>query len=350
VPVFYSMYILKLFWPANLAVLYLHPGLPQLHEILLGILFMAFVTALAVRYVKSCPFLLVGWLWYLVTMLPVIGLISFGLHGIADRFLYIPAVGVYVMVAWGVAKFVASKKSAALSSFVCGLSIALIAGLGYMTNRQVRLWENNITLFTHTITVTSDNWAMRNCLGAARDRAGDLEGALTEFRTAAEINPHRPRIFYNIGCTLQKQGAIDDAVESYKHALQISDSFLKARYNLGVAYEHQRLFDEALEEYTKVLAAEPEHLMAYNNMGTVYTKQGRLDLALKCYQDVLAIEPHYIKAQYNLGAILFQLGRYKEAATQFAEILQKQPDNTAARQNLVLCLNKAGEMVGNRKK
>ncbi len=348
VPVFYSMYILKLFWPADLAVLYLHPGMPPLYAILFGVLFLAFVTALAVRYMKSCPFLLIGWLWYLVTMLPVIGVISFGLHGIADRFLYIPAIGIYMMVAWGVAEFVAFKKSGTLFSFVCGLSIALIAGLGYMTNCQVRLWKDNITLFTHAINVTKDNWAMRNCLGAARERKGDLKGALTEFRTAAEINPRRPRIFYNIGCTLQKQGAINDAVEAYIHALKLSDSFFKARYNLGVAYEHQRRFDEALEEYTKVLEAEPEHLMAYNNMGTVYTKQGRLDLALNCYQDVLAIEPDYIKAEYNLGAILFQLGRYKEAAVQFSEILQKQPDNTAARQNLVLCLNKAGEEIGTR--
>jgi Flp pilus assembly protein TadD len=351
VPVFYSMYILKLFWPANLAVLYLHPGAPQLHEILLGLLFMVSVTVLAVRYAKSHPFFLVGWLWYLVTMLPVIGLISFGLHGIADRFLYIPAIGIYVMVAWGVARVVGTKKNAALFSFVCGLSIAVIALLGWMTNRQVKLWESNVTLFTHTINVTEDNWAMRNCLGAARDRAGDLDGALSEFRAAAEINPRRPRIFYNIGCTLQKKGSIDDAIEAYKHALQISDDFLKARYNLGVAYEHQGRFNEALKEYATVLESEPEHLMAYNNMGTVYTKQGRLDLALKCYHDVLAIEPDYIKARYNLGAILFQLGRYKEAASQFSEILQKQPDNGAVRKHLILSMNKAGEpgVRGNRR-
>lgn len=340
VPVFYSEYIFKLFWPNPLAVLYLHPGMPSLYECMLAILFLTAISISVVKCIKSYPFLVAGWLWFIVTMFPVIGLISFGLHGIADRFLYIPAIGIYIMIAWSGMHMALSIKNKTYQYLLFFLPVIVIVALAYMTSRQIRLWQSNVTLFSHAISVTPDNWAMHNCLGAALDRQGDTDEALECFEQAVSINTKRPRLFYNLGCALQKKGRIDEAIDAYRSALDMSSTYMKARYNIGVALEQQERFDEALKEYQSVQEADPANLMTYNNMGTVYVKQGRIDKAQKCYLDALDIDPNYLKARYNLGAILFQKGQLKEAAFQFTDILRKQPDHQAARQSLSLVLDK----------
>lgn len=337
-PVFYVNYIVKMFRPWPLAVLYPHPGMYPLWRIAGSVALLCFVSIVVLQRRRKEPYLLTGWLWYLGTMVPVIGLIQIGLHGMADRFAYIPLVGLYIMIAWPVGNIVRQRNVS--PKYVIVAVIMVLSALAAITHVQVRYWKDNITLFSHAVNVTKNNWAMHNCLGAAMERAGDMDAALGEFAIAAQINPTRPRIFYNMGCVLQRTGKVDASVVAYQKALDIDDKYLKARFNSGCALEQLGRYAEAIAQYEEVLKLDAGHIMAYNNLGNVCSKQGLLEDAAKHYESALLIDPGYVNARYNLGVVLFRMQRLGEAVEQFKEVVRRQPGHASALENIGIILQR----------
>jgi len=245
----YTDYLRKMIWPFDLAVLYPFSKYPpSTTRILLSIGFLLIVTGITFWLRKRHPFLLMGWMWYLVTLLPVIGLIQIGQHSIADRYTYIPLTGVFIMIVFGISRLLGNWPYRTLALGI--VSLCMMIGMVTLTLLQLRHWKNSLTLFTHTLQVTSDNWVAHN----------------------------------NLGLVLYDEGQVDDAIEHYRRALNIKPSYTPAYMNLGVAYRAKRDFQMAEDAFSWVLKIEAGNELAHYNLGLLYLDFKNTDLALQQYQ------------------------------------------------------------------
>jgi Flp pilus assembly protein TadD len=335
-PVFYVQYLMKCSWPMDLAILYPHPGVVPGWQTILAIIALSGVTVLVFKKATRCPFATTGWLWFLGTFVPVIGLVQIGLHGIADRFAYIPLIGIYILVVWGMHLVVGESKR---GKWIITLTLVhVIMLLAVRTRLQTRKWKDGETLFAHATKVTENNWAMHNCLGAALQRQNRMPEATKQFLIAASINETRPRIHYNIGCALQMQNKFEQAIEHYNTALKLEPGHIKANFNLGCGYDAAGDVMGAHSHYQGVLSVAPNHVRALNNMGGLFLRQNRFKDAVRYYEMAIECDPSYVNARYNLGAVLYRQGAALEAAKHFLEVITIDPEHPGAKQALVKIL------------
>ena len=295
----YLKYIGKMFWPRALAVFYPHPGSAlRLWQVVAAVLLLASISALVYRLRRRHRYLVMGWAWYVVTLIPVIGILQVGTHEMADRYTYVPLVGLFVMVAWGVPEMVARWRHRQV-----GLAVSAAAVLSVLTActwQQVGHWRDSETLFEHTLRVTSNN-------------------ALAHT---------------NLGHALLEQGKADEATGHLTKALAIQPGYVKARTNLGIALAGQGRFDEAVAHFAEALACDPDNLDAHYNMGVAMIKRGDLKAAAGHFSEVLRIKPDDADAHFSLGAILMTQGKLSEAAAEFEEVLRLRPEHGNARRYL----------------
>jgi len=266
----YASYIGKMIWPQNLAVFYPHPGsgLP-LWQIVGATLLLAAVFILAIRAARRHPFILVGWLWYLGTLVPAIGLVQSGDQAMADRFTYVPLIGLFIIIAWGVPRLIKGwhyRRIVLISS-----SGALLLVLAICTTMQLRHWKNDITLFTHALKVTENNFLAHNNLGSAIASQGRYEEATTHFMEALRISPNHARAHYNLALALAKQGRLGEAIAHYSDALRLRPDYPEALNGLGVALARQGKLKDAIAHFNAALQVKPDYAPA----------RGNLDLALE---------------------------------------------------------------------
>lgn len=303
----YAAYIGKMVWPRNLAVLYPHPGdtLPGWQVAAAG-LFLAVVTAFVIWSLRRrYRYPAVGWLWYLITLLPVIGLVQAGSQAMADRFTYIPLVGIFVIIAWGVPDLVGGwRPCKVLLPLSAGLVLALLM---LCTWSQVKYWRDSITLFEHTLQVTENNSPIHN----------------------------------NLGIVFLEQRRFADAASHFSKALQIRPNNARAHINLAVSLAHLGELQKAVEHYRRALKLAPDHAGAHNNLGNVLLIQGRVDEAAAEFARALELDPDYAEAHNNLGVVLVRRGKFAEAIGHFREALRVKPDYRQARANLALALQQA---------
>ena len=238
----YIQYLEKAFWPSRLAVFYPHPGSTLRTWHVYAALFALVAITVLVFEVRSSRYLLVGWLWFVGTLVPMLGLQPVGykgMQGIADRYAYLPFIGLFIMVCWGVADLVAKRESAARSAWLAGLSLAVLLVLAGIARRQIGYWSDNVTLWSHTLQVTGPNWLAENNLGKILMSQGQEEAGVSHFFRAAAIYPNDPVSNMNIALYEQKHGNLSDAVTHFKIAITVShDDKLKiaALNNLGQVY------------------------------------------------------------------------------------------------------------------
>ena len=339
----YAHYLVKMIYPAKLAVLYPHPGSVPSWQVAGACLLLVSISVFAILRIKRSPYFVVGWLWYLGTLVPTIGLIQVGVQSMADRYTYIPLIGVFMIIAWGTSEFAARWCPKKRSLPVIAAAILLI----YMTvaRAQIAHWENSITLFDHTLQVTARNWLAHNNLGIALKDEGRINEAIQHYEEALRIMPDYAEAHNNLGFALYEQGRVDDAIRHYEEALRIKPDLEDVHNNLGNALQDQGRIEDAIRHYEEALRIKPDYAYAHNNLGNALQKQHRIDDAIKHYEEALRIRPDYAEAYNSMGIALFEKGDTDGAIIQFRKALQLDPDHANAQYNLgqILMMQKQGQ-------
>jgi protein O-mannosyl-transferase len=330
-------YLWMTFWPAGLAPFYPHPGMgvSLLKAVLAGAMMMA-VSVIAVRYARRVPYLTVGWFWYLITLAPVSGLIQVGKHSMADRYTYIPLVGIFILLTWGAIDL--TKKLRQRRILLAAVAGTVLSGLVAVTWLQVSCWQNSVVLFEHTLAVTSENYLAHGNLGVALNRIGRGEEAASHYLEAIRINPNSSGSQYNLANYYAARGNKEEAYRHYLEAIRIRPDYANAHSNLGVLFASQKRFEEASAHYEKALRIEPANAGFHYNYGVALANQGRLPEAAAQFRDALALRPNYAEAHNDLGKVLMMEGKTAEAASHFREALRIRPNFTEARRNLDIVL------------
>ncbi len=339
----YAMYLVKTAWPASLAVYYPHPasvhgGVPA-WKIAGAILLLAGISVTVLRLAGRRPYLAVGWLWYLGTLFPVIGLVQVGMQAMADRYTYVPLIGVFIAVAWVIPVAAAGRVRkvalAAMGATVAALAVAAWTQAGY--------WRDNVTLYSRSLAITGENPLVLNNLCLAFTELGQNERAISCYREVLRINPDDAEAWNNLGNAYHGLGQDQQAVGYYREALRLKPDYAKAWNNLGLACYGLARYRESIGYYGEALRIKPDMAEAWSNLGNVYHGLGQSEQAIGYYREAVRIKPDLSMAWYNLGVVYRNLGQYQEAIGCYREALRIKPDNAEAWNNLAVAFDRIGQ-------
>jgi tetratricopeptide (TPR) repeat protein len=329
----YVTYLVKMIWPLNLAVFYPFPESVPVWQSVCALLILTGITIAGFRMLDRAPFFIVGWMWYIGTLIPVIGIVQAGLWpAVADRFVYIPFVGLFIMAVWGVPEL--SNHQRYRKTVLGLLTTAVLLFLIPRTYFQTRVWENNTALYEHALEVIGDNDIIHNNLGVVLARDGRTEEAIQHHLAALKLNPEDASIHNNLGNAFARQGNTDQAIRYYTEALRIEPDHAKAHINLGNVLASTGATDKALGHFLTALHLNPNNKEAHYNLGIVLFNQGMVDEAIDHYFNALQINPEYAEAHNNLGVALGTLGRMSEAISHFRSAIRIDPGFAEASENL----------------
>ena len=367
----YAVYLGQMFWPKGLAVFYPYPTSPAAWEALIGVVVLLGVTAMAVAWWRTRPYIGVGWFWYLGTLVPVIGLIQVGSQSRADRYMYIPMVGIGMMLAWGSAE--ATDKWPQARKAISGAAIAACTASLVMTLHQTAYWQNSETLFQHAIDVTGNNATAELNLGSyLMSVPGRSEDAIRHLRTSLRIDPNNALAHGDLGGLLENQpGKLDEAIAEFRESVRLDPNFAASHDNLANALAARpQTLPEAVREYQTALRLDPNDAETHFDYGNTLAKvPGGENKAAQEFKEALRINPNHARAKALLAAMAppdlaaleaavvakpesaqahfaFALGlsqtagRANDAIAQYQEALRIQPDYSEAHNNLgVLLVN-----------
>ena len=325
----YALYILKTVWPSHLAVFYPYPLQSLLMPAIFAASALAIITVLVIRGFPQRPYLTVGWLWYVVTLVPVIGLVQTGSQARADRYTYIPMIGLSIALVWGISKLLEPwpRFRVALAAAVAGACLTL-------TWFQVQYWRNDIALYQHAIDVVPDNYIARFNLASALEAEGQTNEAIAQLREAVRVRPYYVPARAELGQLLAMQGHTDEALEQLQTAVKLRPDDPIAHYRLGSVLGSLGRTDEAAGEFSQTVRLQPDNADAHYNFGIALAQDDRLQEATREFSTTVRLRPDDAAAHFNLGIALAQLGEIDAAIAQFSEALRIKPDFDAARQAL----------------
>jgi protein O-mannosyl-transferase len=323
------VYLGQMVWPTGLAVYYPYPpnGLPG-WEIGLAVTILAGFSAFAWRKRRKQPWLWIGWVWYLIMLLPVMGIIQVGGQAHADRYTYLPEIGICVAVTWWLAEWRVGR--VVFGSLMAGV----LAGLMVCAWRQTAYWQNSEILWKHTLACTTGGYLAHYNLGVALDKNEKLDEAIVQYQASLQSNPDYAEAHYNLGLDLFQKGKVNEAIAQYQEALQINPDYAEAHNNLGNAFFQMGKMEEAIAQEQEALRIKPDNAETHYNLGNTLLQTGKVDEAITQYQAALQIKPDFVEAHNNLGKVLLQEGRTEEAIAQLQTVLQINPAYTTARLNL----------------
>ena len=364
----YAIYLGKTFWPAKLAVFYPLPVTVPVGKTVAAGALLVVITALTLLRVRRSPWLAVGWLWFVGMMVPVIGILQVGRQGMADRYTYLPAIGLFLAVVWEVAELAGRRRGLKIATAVA--AAALLAVLGLTCRAQVETWKNSKTLFRHAIAVTERNYlahlnygvalahegredeAMKEyykalaiqpnmmeaqaALGNALHEQGRYYQALPHLRLAIRLSQESAQLHHTLAINLEDMGLHDDAIDELEEALEINPRFADAEYGLGSILEKQGETAEALQHYQKALKINPDLTDLYEPTAKLLAGRGDLAGAARLYTEAVHREPDSATACYNLGVTLERMGKLQDARVYYARALEIDPNLAAARERLIL--------------
>lgn len=327
----YVLYVGKIIWPTDLAAIYPHPGRDiLLWKFLFSAPVLIYTSVMAVRSIRTAPYFTFGWFWYIVTFIPVIGLVQVGVQAMADRYTYVPVIGIYIAAAWGLPFFIRQKDR---KVWIAGAGIFL-AALILSTRAQVGVWRNSATLFEHALKATHENSIAHNNLGVALEREGRLTEAIQHYTQALQINPQYATARNNLGSAMARRAEVDAAILHFSEALRINPNYAEAHFNLGVALAQKNKFEAAFREYAEALRIKPSYYKARNNMGLALMKLGRTEEAIGHFLMAIQINSADAKPYYNMGLAEMKLEKIAEAESHFREAIRISPDYAKAHQAL----------------
>ncbi|MGO8742069.1 MAG: tetratricopeptide repeat protein [Limisphaerales bacterium] len=328
----YCRYLGKLFWPTDLAVFYPHPGYwPREQVLLAGVLIVGISMLLFVKR-RRYPFLLMGWLWFCGTLVPVIQLVQSGEQAMADRFTYVPSLGVLILAIWGAYELTRRWRHQVVVLSVAG-SAAIVLCLG-LTRQQLGYWKDNETLFRHALKVTENNCLAHKALGDALIKKGQIDEAISQYQEAIVLIPGYAEAHYNLGTALQKNGQIDEAISQFQEAIRLNTEYAEAFNNLGTALQKKGQIDEAINQFQEAIRLKPGYADAHYNLANALLKKDQTGQAIRQFQEVIRLKPDDAEAHNNLGAALAMNGQIEEAISQFQEAIRLKPDDPEGHNNL----------------
>ncbi len=361
----YVRYIGKMIWPARLAAFYPAPNEWPRAWVFGAVLLLAALTAFCLWRVKRAPYLVVGWFWYLGTLVPVIGIVQVGMQSMADRYTYLPLIGLFIAVVWSAAEIAARWPATGI-----WLALGAAAGLaacGALTWAQAGVWRTTSSLFAHAVAVTRDNEVAQNDLGACLLKGGNVAAAEPHFAEAVRIRPKyqdalvnlalcryaqgrvpeaigyferaldilpTPACHFDVANVLKEQGRLKEAEAHYQAALRLRPYFVEAWLNLGAVKGQQGDVEAAAQAYGTAVQLRPDYASAHLNLGQALLVQHKWDEAIAHLRTGLSVAPQNAEAHFSLGAALASKGQYAEAAVEFAECCRLRPEYIQARESL----------------
>jgi tetratricopeptide (TPR) repeat protein len=307
----YIIYIGKTFWPNNLAVYYPYPGLWPLWQVFGAALLLIAVTFVAIWQAERLPYLAFGWLWFAGTLVPVIGIVQVGGQAMADRYTYIPLIGLFIVAAWGIPELL--QKWRYRKEALIALSVLILLCLFFVTWRQVGYWNNSIALYDHALSVTGPNDAILNNRGVAYGQSGNLMHAISDYDRAIEINPGNVEIYNNRGIAYGKLGNHRQAIDDFDRAIKLNPEYEEALFNRGIAHDKLSFHRQAIEDFDRVIKINPTHVEACFNRGVAYGELGNHRQAIDDFDRVIGIDPEDGRAYFNRAVAFGELGNRSRA-------------------------------------
>jgi tetratricopeptide (TPR) repeat protein len=338
----YMRYLGKIFYPENLAVLYPRQEQWPLVLVVLSAVLFIVISAAAIASRKRFPFVFTGWFWFAGMLVPVIGLIQVGEQAMADRYVYLPQIGLYLLLAWLVAEL--TPRLPYRAWLPGSLSSVIVAALICRAHAQASYWQNSEALWTHTLACTRDNLIAHYNFGNALLQKGDVNGAIIEYREALKVDSHNAVARNNLGTALLQKREADEAMHQYRQAIQDDPGYILARINLANQLLPEGQVDEAIDQYREALKIDPEDPAALHNLGNALLQNGDVDEAIAQYQAEIKVNADYALAHYNLGNALAQKGQLDSAITEYLEALKLDPGYALAHANLANVLWQKGQV------
>jgi tetratricopeptide (TPR) repeat protein len=328
----YVHYLWAMILPRHLAVYYPYDKAMSGGEIFLAGVLLALMTALVIGFARRLPYLATGWFWFLGMLVPVIGLVQVGDQAWADRYTYLPSIGLFIAAVWGLADLAGRAKAVrtALPWVGAAAAAALLAG----TSVQLGYWKDTRTLFEHVDQVTRRNPLSATLLGSLLAQEGKYDQAIEHYRTALSYSPDFPEAHFYLGRAFDQQGKLDEAIGEYQQALWFKPIQEGTHICLGIALGKQKKPEEAVAHYEAALKLDPDSAVAHNDIAKLLHSQGRLDEAILHYSAALKSDPSLAQAHNNLGVLFLQKGRVAEGVAQLREAVRLRPEDPESQINL----------------
>ncbi len=339
----YATYVAEMFWPHSLSVYYPHPGEIPAASVAKALVLLGTLSFLAVRSRRTRPYFLVGWLWFLGTLVPVIGLVQVGNQAMADRYTYIPLIGLFIALAWGTRELCCRSAAARLS--ICAAWVLALVCMGFWTWVQVGYWRTTDTLFRHALRVTPNNSTAHTVLGndlLARGRAAE---AVIHYQRAIAIDPDYARAHNNLAAALVELGRVDEAIEHCRTAIRLEPDHAGWHLGLAVALHRKELLDQAIPSYLRALELDPADVRALNGLGVAYMETGEIGQAIKLLSQALELRPTFGEAHYNLGLALARGGDPGSAAGHFRKAISLGLSDADTHYQLGEALRRSGNLT-----
>jgi tetratricopeptide (TPR) repeat protein len=328
----YSRYLSKTFWPSDLAVIYPYQDHWPLVAVLASALFLSACTGLAVLRMRQKPFLFFGWFYFMGTLLPAIGLVQVGPQAMADRYMYLPSIGLFMLIVWGANDLLAThahrQKIAALVAVAAGCACCLC------TMHQLRFWESSVKLFAHTVAVTPDNYTATDYLGGALESAGRKDDALLFYAESVRISPYFPLAQWNLGLALLNKGLAAEAAEHLAVAAKFTPNDAVIHCYYGKALLLAGKTNPAEAQLAEAMRLKPDLAEAHFFLAVDLANQNRTDEALPHFAKVVRLEPSNGQMHFNYGLALLDQHQPDKAVAEFRAALRLQPDFPDAKKDL----------------
>lgn len=352
----YCVYIAQLFWPVDLAVFYPLPIAPVEMAVIIGAAaVIIIVSALAIFLRNRLPYFFTGWFWYLIVLLPVIGIVQIGLQAHADRYTYLPHIGLLIALTWG---GIALLRKIHAVPVAAPVGIAVLGLCAWQTWNQIGFWRDSETLWNRALAVTQDNETALFNLGVIYQDRGDLDAALAKYRAALQLlerrsdpryNLSRALVHNNLGNVAADLRDSDEATREYRAAIDLIPQYSGAHVNLGQLYAQQKEWKSALEEFENAIRAQPRDADAQYRAGVTLMRLKRVDEAIAHYNKALATQPFFAAAELDLGNAMLEQGHFEDAAAHYERATQIDPQNADAHFNFARMLfqqRRVAEAIG----
>jgi len=371
----YVGYIIKMIWPYPLAVFYPYPKDVLLWKSAGAGLFLIFISVIVIKKFREFPYLLVGWCWYLGTLVPVIGLVQVGLQSMADRYTYMPLIGLFIIIAWGLPDLIIHWRFRRIALTVAAVIVlSLLSAVAWF---QLHHWRNSVTLFEHTLAVTRDNYVMHNNMGAVLAEKGKTAEAAEHYREALKIKPDDAEARYNLGNIMLRQGQFENALVQYAEVLRHKPDFASAHNNAGIALSSLGKETEAVPHFQEALRIDPQLEGARVNLekalskvqkprgegvsipgsqadpasaagqmhaGLSFVSRGRMEEAIPHFREALRINPNLAEAHVSLGLALAHRQKLDEAVVHFRKAAKLKPGVAETHNSLGVALAQQGNL------
>ena len=335
----YAVYLRKMLWPSDLAIFYPHAPVVDSVAVVVAAVVLITITCSAFLHRRKRPYLLIGWLWYIGMLLPVIGIIQVGEQAMADRYTYFPLVGVFVGIVWGISELIADRERVAT---VC--AVLAVGACSAFTWKQASYWKDNQSLFGNAIQVIDRNYLAHNHLATDFLRSGNVAEAKKHLEQAVAFRPQFADARANLGSLLAEEGKLADAKVHLVEALRSNPQFEQAHYNLGNILKAEGDYENAADHFATVIQLNPQNADAHSALGYMLAKGGQMPRAIAHYSEAARLHPSDPTTQFNLATALLNVGETNLALEHYTVAVKLQPDFVPALHQLGLVLSEQGRI------